>query len=113
MRDDWFYVVHILDCIANVEEDTAAGREAFLSNRTLRDAVMRNLQILAESSQRISDSFKEQFSEVPWRLVGRFRNVAVHDYLDVRWAEIWDIVAIDLPPLKSQLTRILSNRPHS
>ncbi len=113
MKDDRFYVLHIRECIANIEEDTAGGREAFLANRTLRDAVMRNLQILAESSKRVSDATLTQFPEIPWSDIGRFRNVAVHDYLEIDYEKIWDIIAVDLPPLKTQIERMLAQLPSS
>ena len=44
--------------------------------------------------------------------VARFRNVAVHDYLDVDYDEIWNIITKDLPPLKEHVTRMLAeSRP--
>jgi uncharacterized protein with HEPN domain len=107
VRDDRFYLVHIFECIRNIEEDTAGGKESFFASRTFRDAVMRNLQLLAESAKRITDTFKQQHPEVPWRPVVRFRNVAVHDYLDIDYDEIWDIIAVDLPALKEQIARLL------
>jgi uncharacterized protein with HEPN domain len=104
--DRMFYVMHMLECIANVEEDTAHGREAFFRNRTLRDAVMRNLQLLGESSKRVPELVKVQFPDVPWTDLADFRNVAVHDYMRIDLDEIWRIVESDVPPLKEQLQRI-------
>lgn len=108
VRDDRFYLVHILECITNIEQDTAGGKESLVANRTYRDAVMRNLHLLAESATRISEALKEQHPEVPWRPVARFRNVAVHDYLDIDYDEIWDPIAGDLPALKAQITQLLA-----
>lgn len=51
MKDDRVYLRRILDCIQRIEEDTADGREHFLSSHTHQDAVLRNLQILSESTQ--------------------------------------------------------------
>ena len=104
--DRTFYVLHMLECIANIEEDTAGGREAFFRSRTLRDAVMRNLQLLAESGKRVPELVKVQFADVPWTDLADFRNVAVHDYMRIDFDEIWQIVIRDVPPLKAQLQRI-------
>ena len=54
MKDDSVYLRHILECIRRIEEDGAAGIEAFRASHTLQDAILRNLQVLAESSRRIS-----------------------------------------------------------
>ena len=64
------------------------------------DAVLRNLQTLAESTQRLSAPAKERQPQVPWREISAFRNVLVHDYLGVNANRIWNIVMSDVPPLK-------------
>jgi uncharacterized protein with HEPN domain len=110
VRDDRFYLVHILECIQNIQDDTAGGKSSLIANRTFRDAVMRNLHLLAESSTRIGDAFKAEHPEIPWKPVARFRNVAVHDYLDIDYDEIWDIITEDLPPLKAHVTRIVGEQ---
>lgn len=95
------------ECIANIEEDTAGGKDVFTTNRTIRDAVMRNLQVLAESSKRVSEQERARYPEIPWRDLADFRNVVVHDYLRIDYDEIWSIIETNLPPLKAQLTTIL------
>ena len=109
MKDDRYYIVYMLDCITNVEEDTAGGKEAFFARRTFRDAVMRNLQILAESSMRVTDALKLKYPEVDWQDLRKFRHVAVHDYTGMDYELIWRIVSENLPPLKQQLQHILQN----
>jgi uncharacterized protein with HEPN domain len=110
LKDDRYYIVYMLDCIANVEEDTAGGKESFLARRTFRDAVMRNLQILAESSIRVSETTKAEFPEVDWQELRKFRHVAVHDYTGIDYELVWRIVSEHLPPLKQQLERILQTK---
>jgi hypothetical protein len=66
LKDDRFYLLHILDCIQRIEADTAGGIDSFRASRTIQDAVIRNLQILAESSQRLSAQLKSRSSQVEW-----------------------------------------------
>ena len=51
MKDDSVYLNHIGNCIARIQENTAKGYEEFIASHTLQDAVLRNLQVLAESTQ--------------------------------------------------------------
>ena len=44
-------------------------------------AVIRNLQILFESTQKVSESLKQKHPEINWRAIAGFRNILVHDYL--------------------------------
>ena len=55
MKDDRLYLLHILDCIGRIEHYVVDGRESFLTSTLIQDAVLRNLQVLAQSSLRISD----------------------------------------------------------
>ena len=57
-KDDIFYLCHVLECIRRIAEDTREGRVRFLASHTLQDTVARNLQVLAESTQRLSDTIK-------------------------------------------------------
>lgn len=50
MMVDRAYLLHILESIRRVEEDTAAGRDAFMESHTLQDAVLRNLHTMSEST---------------------------------------------------------------
>lgn len=69
--------------------------------------MIRNLQTLAESSQRLSDSIKATESQVPWRDLAGFRNVIVLGYLGIDLAAVWLVVEQDLPPLAAALDRIV------
>jgi uncharacterized protein with HEPN domain len=106
LRGDLFYLAYILETIDRIERYCAARERAFLESDLLQDAVLRNLQVLAESSQRISLTLKEQHPDIDWRGLAGFRNVLVHDYLGVNIARIWHIVSVDLPTLKLAILSI-------
>lgn len=105
MKDDAVYVEYILTRIQRIDEYVGGDRNAFFSSTLVQDAVIRNLQVLAESSQRVSDSLKSQLPDIPWRDIAGFRNILVHDYLGVDLDAIWLVVERDLPPLKAALER--------
>jgi uncharacterized protein with HEPN domain len=72
----------------------------------VQDAVIRNLQTLAESSQRLSDDIKATESQIPWRELAGFRNVIVHGYLGIDLGAIWLVVEQDLPALSAAVARM-------
>jgi uncharacterized protein with HEPN domain len=67
LKDDRLYLIHILECIARIEQYTSEGREFFLVDTKTQDAVLRNLQTLTESTQRLSAEFGAAHPEVDWR----------------------------------------------
>ena len=103
MKDDRLYLVHIRERIERIERYSASGRDAFMADTLIQDAILRNLQTLAESTQRLSPELKAQHAAVDWRSVAAFRNVVVHNYLGLDLAQIWDIVQKDLPELKREV----------
>ena len=109
MKDDRVYLQHILRCILRIEEYTQAGREAFFSSSLIQDAVVRNLQTLAESTQRLSDGVKSQHPDIDWKALSGFRNVLVHDYMGVDLDYVYRAISRDMPRLKVACTEILKS----
>lgn len=83
MSDDTLYLGHILECIRRIETHVAGGHEAFMASSTLQDATLRNLQTMAEATQRLSVAAKARQPTVPWREIASFRSVLVHTYLGI------------------------------
>lgn len=107
MKEDTVYLRHMLECIRRIEENSAGGRAHFMGSHTLQDAVLRNLQTLAESTQRLSPALTDTYPAIPWRRIGAFRNVLVHNYLGIDLDTIWDILQRDVPPLKRAVVVML------
>jgi uncharacterized protein with HEPN domain len=105
---DRVLLAHMLDCLQRISEYTGQDRARFEGSRLVQDAVIRNLQTLAESSQRLSANIKGTEVEIPWRELSGFRNVIVHDYLGIDLDAVWLVVAQDLPPLFVALNRMIS-----
>jgi uncharacterized protein with HEPN domain len=109
MKDDRVYLKHILRCIARIEEYTRGGREVFFSSSIVQDATLRNLQTLAESTQRLSSDLKSRYPNVDWRALSGFRNVLVHDYLGIDLDYVYQSIRDQIPALKSAVQALLEN----
>jgi uncharacterized protein with HEPN domain len=108
------YVQHVMACIGRIAEDSAAGRDAVFASRTLQDAIVRNLQVLCESTQRIDEPHKARHPEINWASIAGMRNVLLHDYFEVDFEAVWDLVVRDLPPLDEAMRPIIIalDQPH-
>ena len=90
-------LTHISDCVERIREYTGGDRDRFATSRLVQDAVARNLQVLAESTQELSDAVKASEPGVPWRAIAGFRNVLTHGYLALDQDVIWSVIELDLP----------------
>lgn len=75
-------------------------KDQFMASSLIQDAVLRNLQVLAESTQRLSDEFKTRHKEIEWYKISGLRNILVHDYLGIDTETVWGIISKELAALK-------------
>ena len=101
-KDNSVYINHMLDCIARIDE-YVDSKDQFYESRLVQDAVVRNLQVMSESSQRLSVDLKSQYSDTPWKNISGFRNIIVHDYLGLDLDMVWSVVELELPKLEKVL----------
>jgi uncharacterized protein with HEPN domain len=107
VKDQAVYLRHILDSIIAIQEFTRGGREFFLSDRKTQDAVLRNVQTLAESAKRLAPELKDLHPAIDWAAIAGTRNILVHDYLGVNLETVWGVVERGLPPLKAAVEDLL------
>lgn len=107
MKDDRVYLRHILECLDAIASYAAEGRASFLADRKTQKATLRELQELAESTQRLSLDLTSRHPEVPWAAIAGFRNVLVHDYLGLSLPRVWDVVERDLPAFRAAVMGML------
>ena len=69
---DLVLLEHMLDCLKRINEYTGHEKARFDGYHLVQDAVIRNLQVLAESSQRLSTDIKATEAQIPWRELSGF-----------------------------------------
>jgi len=107
MKTDAIYLHHILDAIAQIEVYTEGVDEAtFFQERMRQDAVIRQLEIIGEASRQLSEAFRNQHAEIPWRPIIGMRHRIAHDYLNIDLTVVWEVVQYDLPALSVRLRRL-------
>ncbi len=100
---DSIYLKHILECLDRISSYTVDGRDVFLADVKTQDAVLRNLQVMAESTQKISEELKAKHPEIPWKKLSGFRNILVHNYLGLNMSRIWVVVENEVLALRRQI----------
>jgi len=102
------YFEDMLDAILNIEEYVGnTGFEEFRKSKLVRDAVIRNLEIIGEAAKNIPKEIKEEHSEIQWREIAGLRDILIHRYFDVNIRILWDVIKDKLPYLKKEVSKIL------
>ena len=83
-------------------------RSAYLSDKMLRSAVERQLIIIGEALNRLSQDFPVIAEKIPQlREVVGFRHVVVHGYAMIDHARVWRIATERVPELVDLLDDLL------
>jgi uncharacterized protein with HEPN domain len=82
-------------------------REDFLEDTKTQSAVLHQLLVLGKATKRLSDEFRDEHSEIEWRLMAGMRDILIHAYDTVDLDEVWKTATEDVPDLLSQIKPLL------
>jgi uncharacterized protein with HEPN domain len=99
--NDERFLTYIRESIARVHEYARGGRESFLHEPMVQDAILRRLETVADAAGRLTPDLKARHPDTRWRAITGFRNIAAHAYMDVQADLVWEIIQEHLPALAS------------
>jgi len=104
-------ILHILEAINEIESYIAnTSFKDFVENSMMRFASIKQMEIIGEASNHLSDSVKKKFSAIEWSQIVGMRNVFVHEYFGIDNQILWDIIKNDIPELKLKIQEMINNK---
>jgi len=107
VKDPRIPLAQILECLDRIRRYTGGGKAAFERDSMVRDAVIRNFEIIGEAAKRVPGEYREKHPHVPWRGMAGFRDLLIHQYEGIDYEEVWRIVEREIPELFDSLSKIL------
>jgi uncharacterized protein with HEPN domain len=103
------------DRLADIAE-AAEAIELYLSRGTLDIeetyyACRARLMEIGEAVAHLSPALTSANANIPWRQIAGMRNVLIHDYDDVSFAEVAGTIDNDLPALYTTVLRLIEQEP--
>jgi uncharacterized protein with HEPN domain len=86
---------------------SAMTQAEFAADQKTIAAVMYAIAIMGEATKRLSDEFREQHPQLPWRELAGLRDRLVHDYRNIDLDILWDVVLVEVPALLVSLEPLL------
>lgn len=94
MPRDIDYLVDMLQAAQLVVSGTEGiSKEDFFNDWMREAAILYEIQIVGEASKRLSETFRNDHPEIPWRAIAGMRNIIVHAYNAVDDDEVWQVVS--------------------
>ncbi len=103
------YLKDILEAISKIENYTKnISFNDFVRDELIKDAVVRNLEIIGEAVKNIPDDVKNKRPEVEWKKIAGLRDILIHAYFGIDDEIVWDVVKSRLLELKEKIAEIRS-----
>lgn len=97
-KDDLVLIDHIVDAIGTILLHTRSlNEEAFLQDRLVQDAVIRNFTVIGEAVKHINDDLKRKYPLMEWKKMAGMRDKLVHDHMGIDNQAIWLTIQRILP----------------
>ncbi|MDZ4656940.1 MAG: DUF86 domain-containing protein [Bythopirellula sp.] len=107
MKEDRIYLAHIRDAIERIDCFTSGGRDHFLGEPMVQDAVIRNLEVIGEAVKGLSMDLRTANPDLPWQRIAGMRDVLIHHYFGVKLETVWQVVVDHLPQLRQRVKNLL------
>ena len=110
-RDD-SRVRHMLNAMERVVElSKGLDRAQLKSHESTTESILFNLMILGEAANNITREFAAKNPDVDWKGLAGVRHKIVHDYADIDFDTIWDILQSDIPDQYAKLKAVAATLP--
>lgn len=107
-RSHRLYLEDILQSANNIRSYAGdLSFEELIRDKMRVDAIVRNFEIIGEAAGKIPEEIREKYPSVEWRKISDFRNVLAHEYFQIDFDIMWDIIENKLPELIRQVRDIL------
>ena len=107
-------IEHIHKYCVEIEETVARfgnSFEIFESDFIYRNAIAMCILQIGELVGVLTDDFKKENSNIPWKQIKLMRNIVAHRYGTVDNSITWEVLQKDIPELKTFTEKSLSAKP--
>lgn len=77
----------------------------------MRDAVVRNLEIIGEATKAVPKTLKNEHPHIPWKQMSGLSDKLIHNYFHIDYEIVWNVIENELPQLAKNIRELLSTLP--
>lgn len=112
--DDPTRIRHMLDAAYDARAFAQGrSREDLTNDRMLARALVNCIEVIGEAAAQLTQEYKAQHIELPWRQIVAMRNRLIHGYFDIDLDRVWDTVTNSVPDLIAVLEQTVPPQDQS
>ena len=86
------YLLDIEEAITRILAYTnGMGWDDYLNDYKTQDAVVHNLEVIGEATKNLSDEFRANHPDIPWRDMAGTRDHLTHHYFGINQEIVWQL----------------------
>lgn len=110
-RDD-SRVRHMLDAMERILSiSKGMSRNQLGHHEDNTEMILFNMMVLGEAANNITQEFAARNPSVAWKDIANVRHKIVHDYADIDFDTIWDILQNDIPEEYEKVKAVVATLP--
>ena len=108
-KDRNIYLYHMRDCAQDILAFTKGDFNLLYNDKLTKFAVERCFTIIGEASGKLPDELKLKYPQVKWQKIKAFRNHLTHEYFDIDYEKVWEIIENEIPILLDEIGKIITD----
>ena len=105
---DLSYLTDIVQAGKQIQEFIQdVDKTQFEKSSLIQSAVIRQLEIIGEATKRLSEQFRLENPEIPWKNIAGMRDILIHAYDHVDINEVWNVIVTSMPAIMKQIQTII------
>ena len=106
LKDDHIYLEHMLEAAQGIlKRIIGVSKADYDRNEDLRIILVHLLQVIGEAARNVSPETCCKYPNIPWEEVIGMRHRLVHDYINVKYTIVWQVVTQDIQVLSAELEK--------
>lgn len=105
-RERLEHIIEAIDRIINYT--TGKTRAEMEADKMLFYGLVKNIEIIGEAAYKLTKAFRKEHPDTPWDDIMTMRHVLIHDYYQINEDSVIYVIEDDLPSLRQQIARYLS-----
>ena len=102
-------MIHIKEAIERIKRYMdGVPVESLLHDDMRYYAVVKNIEIIGEAANLLTEEFRKGHPGSSWKMIIGMRNYIIHEYFQVKFGVIKEVLTLDLPELEEQIEGYLS-----
>lgn len=89
-----------------LEIQERVNRKQFFKDEFLKRTATRSFEIIGEATKKLPNEFRQAYPEIEWKRMAGMRDILIHNYLEVDYELLWNVMKEEIPILKKQIRKL-------